>query len=491
MVFGLAIAATLLGFWRSSPQEFSDLYERLGLTKQATARDIKKAWFKAALKLHPDKVEGSQAEKEAAVIRFKAAAEAYEVLSDTNLKAQYDASGRVPDDKAKTEASSKSRYQKPAAGEEYGYDSDSGPSAQQQKRRTHEWRYDAFEIGLAQQRARRVRTLEQLRKLLQPEGSTPRFGLVGFYRRGQEGALKQHLRFPYPFAGWSLATQGDGFWWEDALQTVLISVGDLASNEGAALLAHFGVDTAQSNVRLPAVAWVHTDPKMSFEMALSLPTHQSFVAWVYDHIPASVRIVNNDHREATVWWLDGHQAKNQGVIAAYGGTYERSSFVSHRWYCWPSSTEGNILSPGASLGDITLSRVGDVHELILSPACIDSNGHCAQWKGLGECERNPGYMREACFKSCGSCDHWGWLYPLGLAQLHAKLACWAEPACARDRGYPDGGKPFRDAAGLRRLTGLSAQGHAWLLGGVDGRTRAALDRALAPPPVAPRSRDEL
>ena len=220
------------------------LYERLGLSRGASAREIKKAWHLLALKLHPDKVEGTAQQKEEATKRFKAAAEAYEVLSEASLRARYDASGVVPDDKAKNEARASSSSS--ATDEDYGFESDSNQNGrqQQQQRSPHGfgwgWRFDAFEIGLAQQRAKRVRTLEQLRRLLRPPAGA-RYGLVGFYRRGEEATLKQLLRFPYPFAGWSLAAQGDGFWWEDALQTALVSVGDLASNEGRQLLEHFGL----------------------------------------------------------------------------------------------------------------------------------------------------------------------------------------------------------------------------------------------------------
>ena len=54
------------------------LYDRLALPRSASAREIKKAWYKAALQLHPDKVEGSAEQKAQAELRFKAAAEAYE-----------------------------------------------------------------------------------------------------------------------------------------------------------------------------------------------------------------------------------------------------------------------------------------------------------------------------------------------------------------------------------------------------------------------------
>ena len=60
--------------------------------------------------------------------------------------------------------------------------------------------------------------------------------------------------------------------------------------------------------------------------------------------------------------------------------------------------------------------------------CLDANGHCGQWQGLGECGRNPAYMEQQCPRSCGHCDSWAWLYALRLGALHAPLACWAVPA---------------------------------------------------------------
>ena len=70
-----------------------------------------------------------------------------------------------------------------------------------------------FEVRLAQGRARRARSLAQLRKHLHaPNGTALRYGLVGFYRAGDEAALKDRLKFPYPFAGWSLGREGSGFW---------------------------------------------------------------------------------------------------------------------------------------------------------------------------------------------------------------------------------------------------------------------------------------
>lgn len=66
-----------------------DYYEVLGVPKDASAQDIKKAFRGLAQKYHPDKNPGD-AEAEA---RFKEAAEAYEVLSDDQKRSTYDRFG--------------------------------------------------------------------------------------------------------------------------------------------------------------------------------------------------------------------------------------------------------------------------------------------------------------------------------------------------------------------------------------------------------------
>ncbi|GGE21310.1 molecular chaperone DnaJ [Psychroflexus salis] len=66
-----------------------DYYEVLGVSKNATATEIKKAYRKLAIKYHPDK-NPDNAEAEA---KFKQAAEAYEILSNPQKKAKYDQFG--------------------------------------------------------------------------------------------------------------------------------------------------------------------------------------------------------------------------------------------------------------------------------------------------------------------------------------------------------------------------------------------------------------
>lgn len=66
-----------------------DFYEVLGISKGASAAEIKKGYRKMAVKYHPDKNPGDTEAEE----KFKLAAEAYEILSDDNKKARYDQYG--------------------------------------------------------------------------------------------------------------------------------------------------------------------------------------------------------------------------------------------------------------------------------------------------------------------------------------------------------------------------------------------------------------
>src|ERR1043165_212970 len=68
-----------------------DYYDILGVAKNASEDDIKKAYRKLAMKHHPDRNQGDGAKKSEE--QFKEAKEAYEMLSDAQKRAAYDQYG--------------------------------------------------------------------------------------------------------------------------------------------------------------------------------------------------------------------------------------------------------------------------------------------------------------------------------------------------------------------------------------------------------------
>jgi len=67
-----------------------DFYDVLGVAKNASAAELKRAYRQLALKYHPDKNKASDAEA-----KFKEVNEAYEILSDSEKKAAYDQFGHA------------------------------------------------------------------------------------------------------------------------------------------------------------------------------------------------------------------------------------------------------------------------------------------------------------------------------------------------------------------------------------------------------------
>ncbi len=83
---------------REKEAKKKDYYKILGLSREASADEIKRAYRKLAPKYHPDKNSGgTEEEKKKAEKMFKEVNEAYQVLSDPKKKAMFD-NGTDPND---------------------------------------------------------------------------------------------------------------------------------------------------------------------------------------------------------------------------------------------------------------------------------------------------------------------------------------------------------------------------------------------------------
>src|SRR5215471_12562292 len=69
----------------------ADYYELLGIGRNASAEELKKAYRQAAMRYHPDRNPGDRAAEE----KFKELSEAYQVLSDPEKRVQYDRYGHA------------------------------------------------------------------------------------------------------------------------------------------------------------------------------------------------------------------------------------------------------------------------------------------------------------------------------------------------------------------------------------------------------------
>src|SRR5207248_2941224 len=75
--------------WKSAVSERRDYYEVLGVERSVDGAELKRAYRKLAMELHPDRNPGDAASE----AKFKEASEAYQVLSDPEKRARYDRFG--------------------------------------------------------------------------------------------------------------------------------------------------------------------------------------------------------------------------------------------------------------------------------------------------------------------------------------------------------------------------------------------------------------
>ena len=381
----------------ATTESSDDLYSLLGLSRTATAQEIKQAYRKKARDTHPDKNRNVPAQQAAET--FLKVVHAFEVLSDQASRDHYDRTiSRIPTN------------------------SFGAHNGGQQDRGYFQWSFqnnptrlkDQFKVQQAQSRVLHVKSLEQLKTvMLDDSGFLERNLLLCFVTQGSvESHVDDEMVFPYPFAGMS----SQGIWWEDLLQTVKARYDDEST-----LTRFFDQSKDGSrNAGIPLFFFGKKGQSLRTENLSRLQTsnRREFELWVWKQMEVKLMIYNHHKFPVDVYWVQGTSAKDRGtILPGYEKLY--TTMLGHEWYIRDARVDKTTDSPGrrnlskeSSLGSwkigvkgpfISTRSDGMVEIVVESQKCFDLSGHCTIWRHSGECLRNPFYMREHCALSCGQC----------------------------------------------------------------------------------------
>lgn len=373
----------------------SDLYQLLGVTRKATAKEIKQAYRRKALDTHPDK--NRDVPPERAAEAFRQVVHAFEILSDDVSRKRYDRTGRSDDNG--------SRHDRP-------------PHQQQQQQQQYQWNWygsnyrpvklkDQFEAQQAQSRVLHVVSLAQLQTImLDDDDLLERNLLLCFTTHPSAAQADDEIVFPFPFAGMS----SQGIWWEDMLQTVRIHF--YRSSE---LSKFFGVTATETNTA-PVFVFAKRGSSLTEATAPELPRihtndRQTFETWVWDQIQVEVVFVNEHDHPVEIYWVHGTRAHLK-LLLPPGEASTHTSMLSHEWYIRDARVDthqGAIgrykLTNESSLGSWKIvNDTSPQRHRIRGGQCFDLSGHCAFWNNHeGACRTNPNFMWQVCQRTCGKC----------------------------------------------------------------------------------------
>ena len=229
-------------------------YETLGVAPTAKATEIKRAYYKLARELHPDKVadpnERAQAER-----RFKLVAEAHSVLVDSARRHEYDASlergqkeqRRKEQQRHQQQRQQQQQQQRRQQQQQQRRQQQQAQQQQQQQQRRPEQAQASAESGTADHEARaraQVRNVESMLQLradaLDADGKLRHHLLLAMHDSRDRACTRamRDVKFPFPFADWSQPWHG--VWWGDIVFAASHDVGpSLRAGRPSAILAAF------------------------------------------------------------------------------------------------------------------------------------------------------------------------------------------------------------------------------------------------------------
>jgi len=426
-----------------------NLYQILGIEKSATQSDVKKAYRRKARATHPDKNPGI--DPEVSTKNFREVVQAYEVLSDTNARREYDLTGHTPDSKkAKSEQNARrgnfnNQYQN-----HWNWNFNFGWNFNQERKdsrpKHHRLLYDRMyrhQILDAQSRVLSLFSLEHLESValagddsdfFQPgaqEQRLERYVLLAFYDSSMplcENKLSNEVLFPWPFAGYSSEapfTQNN-IWWDEVVLTGKIDLNSSGRNrEGRRQLGtFFGFNDGKIGPHdCPTVMLLPRGGRLS-ERRETTKQHVSqsedFRDFIWPQLKMTVLFENTTPWILSWWWLNGFQGEALPDILI-GETTISETFLSHSFFFRAKFVEGHALTNESGLLWYTARMQDDNTVLKIKERCFDLHGDCRRWAQEGFCDRksrsfyviqNPTFVDwvlENCFVSCktgcGSTDN--------------------------------------------------------------------------------------
>lgn len=262
-----------------------DPYKTLGIKRTASQAEIKQAYRKKARETHPDKNPDDQ---EKAEELFRDVASSYEILSDDQARKQYDRFGHQ-----------KQQQQRGGGGGGGGFNNNQHFNEFHQRAREQHFRFHqeqqrrrqesllSNKIKKAQDRVLWVNSLSHLRNVAIDDdtGTVDKFFLLALYHHGDgcEGALRDQMQFPYPFAQMS---DNMGLWWEDILQTAKALSTAQGRPEGAPsdIATKFGVDVSAGGGCPTLLFWKKGARLNRPEKVSGLTTNSDFQEWLWERL---------------------------------------------------------------------------------------------------------------------------------------------------------------------------------------------------------------
>ena len=382
----------------SDDTEATNLYTILGVSTTSSLQEIKRAYRRKALDTHPDKNRDSSPEQ--AADDFQRVVHAFEILSDSDRRRHYDATGQTTDEKDRSGHHGFYFYRgSPSRKPSYG-----GRTPLK----------DQFKVQEAQSRVLQVVSLEQLKNIILADGDTQtveRHLLMVFVavETGMERVVDDDIVFPYPFAAYS----EEGVWWEDMLQTVKVRYDRSYPNT---LTRYFKIAESDKSTKnqnhTPTFIFVKRGEPLDNFQTLKTRRRDQFTSWVWNLIQTNITFTNRHSHAIDIWWVHNQQQQYRSTLKPFASTSYQCK-LSHTFWFRDSRVNKHVpkdirqhypkLSENSTLHKFSIAKDDPGQEVIVEIAgCYDLATNCKYQSETGKCTTSN--SQKYCSKTCGYCS---------------------------------------------------------------------------------------